>query len=62
MVEPPKPRLMTTGDWRKSCARCVQKRMVELPTKSTPSVPGGFSLSAVAKAVSEACQRVMAAR
>ncbi|PWS20990.1 hypothetical protein DKP78_25940, partial [Enterococcus faecium] len=28
---------------------------------STPSVPGSFSLSAFAKAVSELCQRVIAA-
>ena len=35
--------------------------MVELPTNSTPSVPGSFSLSAFAKAVSELCQRVKAA-
>ncbi|MNV76817.1 hypothetical protein D3C71_1701970 [compost metagenome] len=57
MVEPPNPRLMTTGICSKSCASWAQKRMLELPTNNTPSCWGKRSLSAAENASMLACHR-----
>src|SRR5688500_4350055 len=54
--EPPKPRLIT---WclGKSDAIFAQRRMLELPTKTTALVGGGFWRSAVSKAAMSFSQR-----
>src|SRR5687767_2688781 len=47
--DPPNPRLMT-GTPGKSSASVFHRRMLELPTNSTPPGAGGFSASAASKA------------
>jgi len=59
-VEPPTPRCSTSGCALKSCARCGHRRIVELPTNSTPPLAGRCAWSALAKAPRLPFQRACA--